>query len=129
MRRVVLYQCEICGNIILMMEDSGVIPTCCGTTMTRLTENTSDGAGEKHVPVIYRDDMKVNVKVGEMAHPMTPEHHIVWIALITSCGLYIIDVAKEKCAEAVFFLKRDEKVLAAYAYCNLHKLWVRHTEA
>lgn len=32
------YYCEICGNLIQMLEDSGNIPVCCDKTMTPMTE-------------------------------------------------------------------------------------------
>lgn len=54
--------------------------------MTELKANTSDGAGEKHVPVVQVEGSKVTVKVGEVTHPMLEEHHIAWIYLETSQG-------------------------------------------
>lgn len=47
-----LYKCTHCGNIIAMWHDSGVPVMCCGEKMVELIPNTTDGAQEKHVPVI-----------------------------------------------------------------------------
>ena len=44
--------CEHCGNLITFVENKGVPVMCCGQKMTELVPNTSDGAGEKHVPVV-----------------------------------------------------------------------------
>ncbi len=29
------YTCEICGNVLKVVDDSGVTPTCCGQEMTK----------------------------------------------------------------------------------------------
>ena len=57
------YKCEHCGNIIAHIQDSGVRCHCCGEEMKPLVPNTSDGAGEKHVPVVQVDGQTVTVTV------------------------------------------------------------------
>ena len=47
-----MYRCEHCGNIVIMAYNGGGKMFCCGEEMKLLEANTSDGAGEKHVPVI-----------------------------------------------------------------------------
>lgn len=59
MNELILYRCEICGNLICMIEDSGVVPECCGTEMTRITANTEDASAEKS-PLIH-DDTRASV--------------------------------------------------------------------
>ena len=71
-------RCASCGAMIEVLEDctcSGCCGfTCCGKEMQTLKENTSDGAAEKHVPVIEKRGNGILVKVGEIAHPMIEEH-------------------------------------------------------
>ena len=55
------YVCEICGNIIAYVEESGVNVVCCGEEMKELVPNTTDAATEKHVPVITVDGSTVTV--------------------------------------------------------------------
>ena len=43
-----------------------------------LTPNTSEGAAEKHLPVVEIDGRHITVKVGSIFHPMTEEHSIGW---------------------------------------------------
>ena len=38
MENLKLYRCEICGNLICMIEDSGMVPECCGLEMTRVKD-------------------------------------------------------------------------------------------
>ena len=112
-----------CKNIIVKVEDKGVPVVCCGEKMAELTPNTSDGAGEKHVPVVAVEGSKVTVKVGEVAHPMLEEHHIAWIVLETNKGFQIKYLDHTGAPEAVFALAEGESAVAAYEYCNLHGLW------
>ena len=46
-----IYRCQICGNVVEVV-NPGAVLSCCGEPMKLMKENTSDGAKEKHVPVI-----------------------------------------------------------------------------
>ena len=46
------YICRHCGNLIGMVNDSGVPVVCCGEPMKALVPNTVDASGEKHLPVV-----------------------------------------------------------------------------
>ena len=83
--------------------------------------NTTDGAFEKHVPVIEVVEDTVTVKVGSVEHPSLPEHYIEWILLVTEGGFQIKYLKPGMKPEAVF--KVFEKPVEAYEYCNLHGLW------
>ena len=117
------YICKHCGNIIAYVENSGVPVICCGEKMSELAPNTTDGAKEKHVPVITVDGNKVTVAVGSVAHPMLPEHFIKWICLQTKQGNQRKLLSPGDKPEAVFLITDDDTVEAAYEYCNLHGLW------
>ena len=96
---------------------------CCGEKMKELVPGTSDGAAEKHVPVIKAEGQKVIVEVGSVEHPMADVHYIEWIILETEKGYQRIDLKPEEAPRAEFILTDSDKVVAAYAYCNLHGLW------
>lgn len=117
------FKCEHCGNIIEMVKDEGVPVVCCGQIMTELVAGTSDGAREKHVPVYKVNGSTVHVSVGEVAHPMIPEHYIEWIALQTKTGVQRKELKPGEKPEACFALCDGDEVVAVYAYCNLHGLW------
>ena len=106
-----------------MIESSGVTPVCCGDTMTELVPNTTDASQEKHVPVIKVDGNKVTVEVGSAPHPMTPEHHISWVYISTEKGGQRKNLDNTGAPSATFMLSDDDKLISAYAYCNLHGLW------
>ena len=117
------YKCAHCGNIIAHIHDSGVRCVCCGEEMQAMVPNTSDGAGEKHVPVIRVDGQKVTVTVGAVAHPMLDAHYIQWIILETAEGRQRKALKPGMKPEAAFMLTEGDRVIAAYEYCNLHGLW------
>ena len=118
-----LFVCEHCGNIIEYVKDSGVPVMCCGQEMTEVIPGTSDGAQEKHVPVVTVDGNRVCVAVGEVEHPMTEAHFIEWIAIETQKGFQKIKLTHLDKPRAEFFMTEDDELVAAYEYCNLHGLW------
>ena len=117
------YKCKHCGNIIAFVKASGAPISCCGEEMTEIVPGTADAAVEKHVPVVEIKDGKVIVTVGEVAHPMAPEHYIEWIAISTDQGNQRKILEPGDKPMACFALCDGENFEAAYAYCNLHGLW------
>lgn len=108
-----------------MAQDSGVNPYCCNEPMKELRANTTDGAIEKHVPVVSVDETthQVHIKVGSVPHPMLDNHHIVFIAASTNLGVRIFNTLDLNEAGISFYLNEDEKLDRVYEYCNLHGLW------
>ena len=84
-----------------------------------ITANTTDGAYEKHVPMIEQTGDHVTVNVGSVAHPMLEAHYIEWIVLETMTGYHL---KPGEAPEASFAV--TEPIIAAYEYCNLHGLWM-----
>ena len=117
------YKCAHCGNIIAHINDSGVRVVCCGEEMKPLIPNTTDAAGEKHVPLIKQEGNLVTVSVGSVAHPMLEAHYIQWIILETKQGRQRKMLKAGEKPVAVFALTDGDEVVAAYEYCNLHGLW------
>ena len=117
-------KCKHCGQIIKKVVDSGVPVVCCGEKMEVLTPNTTDAAREKHVPEVSVDKNIVTVMVGSVEHPMTEMHYIEWIIIETSQGSYKYNFKPNDKPEAKFILRDDEVFVKAYAYCNLHGLWM-----
>ena len=117
------YYCKHCGKVIAIVKNTPVPTICCGEAMAELVPGVTDAATEKHVPVIQIDGSVVTVSVGQVAHPMQEEHYIEWILLQTDKGIQKKQLKPGDDPKARFILDEGEKVVAAYEYCNLHKLW------
>lgn len=117
---VEFYRCELCGNIVGVIKNGGGKLVCCGQPMKKLEPNTTDASQEKHVPVATRQDGKIHVEIGSVAHPMLAEHFIEWIAVVGDEGTERISLSPGEAPKAVFCDKQNAEV---YAYCNLHGLW------
>lgn len=106
-----------------MIDHKGPKVVCCGKIMNELVANTTEASVEKHIPVLNINENKVKVQVGSTLHPMIQEHHISWIYLLTTQGVQRKHLEIDSDPIIEFTLTEDDKVLEAYAYCNLHGLW------
>ena len=116
------YICEKCGNIVEMVNASGVTPHCCGQKMSVLEAGVVEASREKHIPEVEVLDGRVNVVVGSVLHPMSEEHSILWVELVSDKGVQRKYLNPGE-IPSVSFLLKDEKPIEVYAYCNLHGLW------
>ena len=116
-----VYKCPKCDNIVEVIRPSHGELVCCNVPMELLTENTTDAALEKHVPVIEKVEGGVQVKVGDVAHPMTAEHYIEWIEVLVGGKAYRQFLEPGQAPEAFFAV--DSGPVSARAHCNLHGLW------
>ena len=117
------YICEHCGNIIEYVKESGVPVMCCGQKMTEIVPGTSDGAHEKHVPVVIVDGDKVTVEVGEVEHPSIEKHWIPFVAVKASDLVMRREIKATEKPEAIFPIGDFKGEVEVYAWCNLHGLW------
>lgn len=118
-----IYKCAVCGNIVEVVHAGAGELVCCAQPMKRMEEGVSDGAAEKHVPVIEKIEGGYKVKVGSVEHPMIETHYIEWIELVCEkCGkVQRKHLQAGDKPEAVF--KSDSDKVTAREYCNLHGLW------
>ena len=120
-KRLEVYKCGVCGNIVEVLHAGKGNLVCCGKPMNLLVENTVDAAKEKHVPVIEKIDGGVKVKVGEVAHPMEDKHWIEWVEIIADGKTYRQYLIPGGVPEAIFNVEAEQ--ITAREYCNIHGLW------
>lgn len=120
-----IIRCTQCGTIleILSPGNEQSCPTAEATAahFEVLTENTTDAAREKHVPVIEKIEGGYRVSVGSVEHPMTEGHYIQWIELLTERDVMRHELLPGEKPEATFLTTAEHVV--AREYCNLHGLW------
>jgi len=120
-KKLEIYKCSICGNIVEVLHGGAGELVCCGQPMENLIAKTADQGKEKHVPVVEKLDNSIKVKVGSIPHPMEEKHFIEWVELIADGKTYKQFLNPGEKPEAVF--KIEAKKVAAREYCNVHGLW------
>ena len=121
-----IYRYKKCGNILVKIKDKCDMLTCCDSKMVELKANSVDAALEKHVPVVDINDNVVTVTCGEVIHPMTEDHYIEFMIIETNKGYDIKYLNPGEEPKCIFNLVDDEELISAFAYCNLHGLWVNN---
>ena len=119
-----IYKCEVCGNIVSVLDAHQGELVCCGQPMKLLEEQTKEQEGkEKHVPILEINGNNVKVKVGSIPHPMEEKHWIILIQVIKDgkvvAGKRLYPGDKP---EAEFCLE-DTEGITARELCNVHGLW------
>ncbi len=120
-KRMDIYKCEICGNIVSLLHVGSGRLVCCGQPMGLKNAKTDDQGKEKHVPVVEKTEKGVRVKVGSIAHPMEENHYIEWIEVVTDSGVLRKFLKPGEAPEAEFELSGD--IVLAREYCSVHGLW------
>jgi superoxide reductase len=120
-KRLQIYKCEVCGNIVEVLHEGAGELVCCNQPMKLMEENTVDAAKEKHVPVIEKTSDGIKVKIGSVSHPMEEKHYIEWIQLIADGQTYREFLKPGRKPEATFKITADR--VNAREYCNIHGLW------
>lgn len=82
-----------------------------------------EGDETKHQPIITHVGKQVKVKIGDVMHPMSVEHHISMIFLKTKHGGQYKLLSYQESPIVTFELSEDDEPLEVYGYCNLHGLW------
>ncbi|MBN2852211.1 MAG: desulfoferrodoxin FeS4 iron-binding domain-containing protein [Clostridia bacterium] len=125
MKKGDFYYCEICHNLVKVIDANADALVCCGEPMTLLVAHTEDAGKEKHVPVIVPEGDQTRIVLGDVPHPMTEAHYIDFIQVETKDGKIGCQYVKgQEKAEAVFNLKAED-ITEVKAYCNLHGLWIK----
>ena len=120
-KRLEIYKCEVCGNIVEVIHAGDGELVCCEKPMQLLDGKTEDQGKEKHVPVIEKTKNGILVKVGSIPHPMEEKHYIEWIEVLADGKAYRKFLNPGEKPEAEFEIKADK--VTAREFCNVHGLW------
>jgi superoxide reductase len=116
-----VYKCQHCGIIATIAHEGAGSMICCGEPMRLMKEGGTDGAKEKHVPVIEKTASGFKVKVGSAAHPMEADHWIEWIELLADGKSFRQFLKPGQLPEAEFNIRAEKAT--AREYCNKHGHW------
>lgn len=112
-----------CGNVMEVANPGTVIPTCCAKSMDKMEAKTQDTGNEKHVPVVTAlPGGGIEVKVGDVEHPMVEKHYIAFIEVLTKERVIRVELNPGEKPYAKFCTNIDD-VIEVREYCNIHGLW------
>lgn len=124
-----LYKCNVCGQVIEVINPGVGQLVCCSVPMEQLIEHMNDDEmQEKHVPVVTIEGENKTIRVGSIAHPMEKEHYIMFIEAISPDKKYLKRKYLYPADEPKMELKHcsNYEDFSARELCNLHGLWVKN---
>ncbi len=117
-----VFRCNICGNIIEILNAGEGRLVCCDQPMELLLARQTDVGPEKHVPVIEESDEGARIKVGDIDHPMEEGHYIQWLEVLLDDKVLRKNFKPGEKPEVIFREEIGENFMVR-AYCNIHGLW------
>ena len=144
-----VFECKVCGHVEFAIPESPCL--VCGSWAKAFVENEEavkaqeipehpTDSEKKHVPktVVVKECglipdgtcTDVHVRVGEVEHPMTPEHYIRFIDFYLNREFISrVWLSHGTChPAAALHLNAASGTLAALANCNKHGNWVSEVE-
>lgn len=118
-----ILKCNVCGNIVELVEKGGGEIVCCGQAMEILDASQKEEGREKHIPVLTIEDDKVIVDVGSIPHPMVDEHWINFVEICVGDQLYRENLNPGDEPSVTFNVASKGEKVEARIYCNVHGLW------
>jgi len=117
-----LYRCEVCGNIVEVVNEGATALVCCGEPMIKLEAKTEDQGQEKHVPVVEETNSSIKVKVGSIEHPMEDKHYIKFIEILLKDRIIRKELKPGQAPEVKYCATKLD-VIEVREFCSIHGLW------
>ena len=117
-----IYKCNICGNIVQVLNEGDGNLVCCGKEMELMgVQYDTTELGEKHTPKVEIKEGKKFVNV--IGHPMSEEHYVQFIETYTNDKneLHLKFFYPNEVPEMEAGFKED--CFNSIEYCNIHNLW------
>jgi superoxide reductase len=120
-------KCPVCASPKKVYEEKDAIKTA-----------KDEGPGEKHVPVIKvvkqcgligDGCLDVHAKIGEVTHPMEPEHFITWVDFyVDKKWVERVQLSPALNPAAGAHIKAKEGKITVVELCNVHGLWINEAD-
>ncbi len=120
-KKLELYKCEICGNVVEITHEGDGVLVCCGEDMNLLEAHE---APEQDAHYAYVENVDEITKKVTIKHPMTPEHHIDFIEAVSNDEKFVKRkfLQETEPAELIFKCNCKEGFYIRL-YCNIHGVW------
>ena len=115
-----LYKCNICGNVIEITHEGIGNLICCNEAMKLLEEKIPNSSDAHYAHIEKLDEITKKIYFN---HPMTNEHYIDFIEVVSLDNKYIKrkHLKPNDKAELVFKCNCEEGFFVRN-YCNIHEL-------
>lgn len=143
------YVCKVCGYVSINGSAPENCPVCHApktsfeekedAIKTPQDPSNKTELEKKHIPVILvvkkcglipEGCIDVHAKIGEIQHPMLPEHYIghLDVYIDTQFVSRILLTPEKLNPAAALHVKATSGKLAVVAFCNLHGNWINETQ-
>ncbi len=121
-KKLQIYKCNTCGNIVEVLVSGVGELVCCGNTMELLEpKNNEDLTTEKHSPKINKYENKTIITLEN--HPMEDEHYIMFIQAQTEDKNNVFIKYFYPQNKAEMEILNNISIDEAISYCNIHGLY------
>lgn len=121
-KKLQIYKCNTCGNIVEVLISGNGDLVCCGNAMELLEpKNSDDLTTEKHSPKIHNSENKTIIKLEN--HPMEDEHYIMFIQAQTEDKNNVFIKYLYPHNKAEMEILENLTINDAISYCNIHGLY------
>jgi len=125
-QRLEFYKCQVCGNLVEILNSGVGELVCCSQPMNLLIPHTTEDQymNDHHLPVIEEsEDGEKLIRIGSTQHDMSEEHHIEFIETISkdqkNVHLKFLDLGERP----IIDYKCRTRTNTARCHCNKHGLW------
>lgn len=122
-----LYKCNICSNVVEVVHEGVGNLTCCDEAMKLLEENIPNKEDAHYAHICHIDEITKKIY---FKHPMTQEHYIEFIEVISLDKKYIKRKhLKPNDAPELIFKCECKEGFYVRSYCNIHNINKTNNEA
>jgi superoxide reductase len=117
-----MFVCSNCGNVVEIVGGPEAQLMCCSCPMDVLEPKYQEEGAKKHVPIIEEGGNGVTVRVGETEHPMTANHYVMRIELLTAEMAFRVELEPGDKPGATFPVAQED-IIELRSLCSEHGLW------
>ena len=124
-QKLEMYKCDTCKTIVQVLLNGEEELVCCNEPMKLIQAHSNEEMkNEFHLPVVLTENGEEFIQIGKEKHPMTEEHHIEFIQIISECGKKILlHYLTPDLESKIKMYCEDFGNYSIKELCNIHGLW------
>ena len=122
-----ILKCELCGKVIMILEEGGRRTICCDQLMVRLPEQFDKSNKGSHSVHIEELPEGIRVRAGDVNTSRKERHAFEWIEATDGKNVLIKRLSPGEQPVAEFQITGP--LIKALAYCPNHGIWSSNPQA